>query len=72
MRDEFILTMVNSALAEVANRTEGRDRNGARILSQADIDRVPDGPRQYANQRMGQVVEGQHRSWFERLKGRFQ
>jgi len=40
MTDQLIMSMVESALAEVAGRTEGRDSEGRPVLTQRDIDRL--------------------------------
>lgn len=75
-RTNLALVKTRAATVQVQARPVGKDSHGNVVLSQASIDRIPDGHvPMYQAQRMGHVVGSENqpprfRPWLERLRSR--
>lgn len=72
-RTNLALVKTRAATVQVQARPEGKDSRGNVVLSQAMIDRLPDGyVPVYKTQLFGKIATGQlqGRSWWAKLRGR--
>ena len=70
-----LVPKTRTAVETVQARPAQTDKQGALIISQKDIDRIPAGHRpQYMTQLFGKIVTEQisARGWWQRVKGRWQ